>query len=205
MAGELCFPSSVTCFSLRGKEALGRAGSVPVRASSGAPGEPVRGSEPGCPGAGGAPRLARSSAPGLAGAAGATGPAGAHPASGEGLCCEPVRRAGACGTPGCLSQAEGSVCQTRSEPSCPCSEQRRAGLGKHGEPSVPKAFLPRSWCKQRPRSPGHVGAGCCDWLETGDVVFRVPHLVLLFSSASAFRNELLSVSPLHKTACFTVS
>lgn len=59
----------------------------------------------------------------------------------EGLCCEPVRRAGACVTPGCLSQCEGSVCQTRSKPSCPCSKQR-AGLGKLGE-----AVLPRSWCK----------------------------------------------------------
>lgn len=48
------------------------------------------------------------------------------------------------------------------------------------------------------RSPGHVSVSGFDRLETGDITFSVSQLVLLFSSASAFKNELLSVSPFHK-------
>lgn len=48
------------------------------------------------------------------------------------------------------------------------------------------------------RSPGHVSISGFDRLETGDVTFSVSRLVLLFSSVSAFKNELLSASPFHK-------
>lgn len=48
------------------------------------------------------------------------------------------------------------------------------------------------------RSPGHVSVSCFDRLETGDVMFSVSQLILLLSSASAFKNELLSISPFRK-------
>lgn len=46
----------------------------------------------------------------------------------KGFAGSPSGRAGACVTPGCLSQCESLLCETRSEPSCPCGKQH-AGLG----------------------------------------------------------------------------
>lgn len=100
---------------------------------------------------------------------------------GEGLCCEPVRASRGLCHPGLSESLRGLAVRN--------SQQTTRWAWGTASPRFPRLSC------LIPVVNSDRGTPAMSALETGDVAFSVPHLVLLFSSASAFRNELLSLVP----------